>query len=434
MPPLVNVRGWLEEDERAMLRRRAFGKTCLEVGSFCGLSTSQIAATAESVLAVDTFDGRGTVHAGQDTEEAFWKTMHGTGVAGKVKAIRGLSAEVLPKLKPQTFDFIFIDGSHDYESVKADVKAARPLLKPDGVLAFHDVNEKHPGVCQAVEEAQRFYGGHALEKCSTLLALQFQPVKTAPAPVVALLMPHRDCIVHIGAAFGAQMATKRGLPIVFFNRGTSVLTQNFNTLLADALNARKEDGVTHVAMLHSDVIPQAGWLDVLLDEMNRLNVEMVSAVVPLKNQKGLTSTGLSTPGDPWAYRRLTMTEVFDLPETFVASDCSQRIGEAFLALNTGCWLMKLTEPWVEGMFFKQQDRMAFNTVTRQYAAQSISEDWGWSSDLHARGCRLAATRKVRIQHERSEFTNSRVWGEWQTDEAYLTYLKEVEAATASSVA
>jgi hypothetical protein len=429
----VEVRGWMREDERAMLRRLAFGKSCLEVGSYCGLSTSQIATTAKGVLAVDTFDGMGTIHHGEDTEEAFWNTMRGTGVADKVRAIRGLSSDVLPKLKPGAFDFIFIDGSHDYESVKADARMARPLLKADGVLAFHDVSEGHPGVCRVVQELLED-GGHAVEQCSSLAALQFSPVATAPAPVVALLMPHRDCIVHLGSAFGCWKATERGLPVVFFNRGTSVLTQNFNTLLADALNARVEDGVTHVAMLHNDIIPQAGWLDVLLEEMQRTNVEMIAAVAPLKNGKGLTSTGLDTPGDPWSVRRLTMTEVFDLPETFTAHDCPLRMGEGPLLLNTGCWLMKLTEPWIEGMHFRQEDRMAFNTVTRKYAAQSISEDWLWSRDLHARGCRLAATRKVGLQHERAEFHNRGVWGQWTTDEAYLQYLNEIEAAAASSVA
>ena len=36
------------------------------------------------------------------------------------------------------FDFVFLDGDHFYEAVKADVEAWLPLIRPGGVLAGHD--------------------------------------------------------------------------------------------------------------------------------------------------------------------------------------------------------------------------------------------------------------------------------------------------------
>lgn len=55
------------------------------------------------------------------------------------------------------FDFVFIDGSHDYESVKADILAWLPKIKPGGWLIMHDYdNPSFPGVRQAVNE---FFGG-----------------------------------------------------------------------------------------------------------------------------------------------------------------------------------------------------------------------------------------------------------------------------------
>lgn len=39
----------------------------------------------------------------------------------------------------KTFDFIFIDGDHSYEGVRADFTNYRPLLSTGGCIAFHDI-------------------------------------------------------------------------------------------------------------------------------------------------------------------------------------------------------------------------------------------------------------------------------------------------------
>lgn len=49
-------------------------------------------------------------------------------------------------------DFIYIDGSHEYEDVKRDLVSYWPLLKAGGVMAGDDYNDEWPGVKQAVAE------------------------------------------------------------------------------------------------------------------------------------------------------------------------------------------------------------------------------------------------------------------------------------------
>lgn len=36
-------------------------------------------------------------------------------------------------------DFLFIDGDHTFEGVKSDFEAYSPLVKPGGIIAFHDI-------------------------------------------------------------------------------------------------------------------------------------------------------------------------------------------------------------------------------------------------------------------------------------------------------
>lgn len=50
-------------------------------------------------------------------------------------------------------DFIFIDGAHDYASVKADTDLAHALLAPGGIIAWHDYQmPTNPAVTKLIHE------------------------------------------------------------------------------------------------------------------------------------------------------------------------------------------------------------------------------------------------------------------------------------------
>lgn len=93
------------------------------------------------------------------------------------------------------------------------------------------------------------------------------------------------------------------------------LVHNFNMCWCEALNRREELGLTHFAMLHSDIKVSPSWIDALIEEMDRVDAEVMSAVVAIKDSRGLTTTGIRY-ADTIGCRRFTMREIVQLPETF----------------------------------------------------------------------------------------------------------------------
>lgn len=51
--------------------------------------------------------------------------------------IKDFSYNIAPKWK-EKFDFIFIDGDHNYQAVKQDFEDWLPFLVPGGIISFHD--------------------------------------------------------------------------------------------------------------------------------------------------------------------------------------------------------------------------------------------------------------------------------------------------------
>ena len=148
-----DVQGWLTYDEGKHLWWLAQGKRVLEIGSYLGLSTICLAQTADHVTSVDPHDGTGTA-VPQNTFDKFRSNLERYDLWRKVLPVVGTLSDELELLRIQdSYDLVFIDGSHDYESVAADIEAACELLTPDGLIVFHDyASDRDPGVTKAVDE------------------------------------------------------------------------------------------------------------------------------------------------------------------------------------------------------------------------------------------------------------------------------------------
>ena len=72
----------------------------------------------------------------------------------RFKLIRESSTDAAGYFAHGSLDFVYLDGAHDYESVKADIKAWWPKLSDRGILAGHDWTDQphHAGVKRAVTE------------------------------------------------------------------------------------------------------------------------------------------------------------------------------------------------------------------------------------------------------------------------------------------
>lgn len=228
-----------------------------------------------------------------------------------------------------------------------------------------------------------------------------------------------------GAALGLFHCSKnvisiggRDVPLqvdINVNHG-SLLAQNFNGLWCWPLNLEAAGHkVDYFAMLHSDVEPEEGWVDKLIGEMEYRDLDVLGTVIPLKCPQGLTSIALQrNDGDTWRPAcRLTMKEIYELPETFTAEETGHE-----LLLNTGCWVCRFDSSWASKLHFTINDRIVLASDGKYYA-EVEPEDWFFSRCCNSLGLRIGATRIVKAQHVgRAQFTNAEAWGQSSFDAEY----------------
>ena len=210
---MKQIEGWLTEEEADLLMgattlaltRLPDAESVVEVGSYCGRSTSVIAGVVKAmrpsarIYAIDPHDGRvGALDQGiqvmPPTLEKLKRNLKDAGLAQVVEIVVSRSWEVAWS-KPVSL--VFIDGLHDYANVARDFYHFEPSLLCDGYAAFHDYADYYPGVKAFVNELLRSGRYVKIQIAGSMIVLRkvaesTQAEAARPAAAEVMAIPNRD--------------------------------------------------------------------------------------------------------------------------------------------------------------------------------------------------------------------------------------------------
>lgn len=140
---VASVPGWLTEGQARMLwdavRRLPAGATVVEIGSHQGRSTVVLGHAARTVgarvIAVDAFV-EGRLFGGATTRERFEANIAAAGLTDVVELVVGYSTKLRPAWTRE-FDFLYIDGKHDYWTYVDDLRWSAHM-PAGGEILVHD--------------------------------------------------------------------------------------------------------------------------------------------------------------------------------------------------------------------------------------------------------------------------------------------------------
>ncbi|MBN8575709.1 MAG: class I SAM-dependent methyltransferase [Cytophagales bacterium] len=177
--PLIDqVPGFLKSPQQerwffTTARKAPDNAVIVEIGSFQGRSTVSFAlgcvGTQKHVYAIDLFEGDNDMYGVGDFQNRFVHHVKSCGVEAHVTPIKQHSLEVAATWS-KPIDVLFIDGSHEYDDVKADFHAFFPFVKKGGIIAFHDIKGKWEGVIRFWNETQ---ASGLLEKVGAVSSLGY---------------------------------------------------------------------------------------------------------------------------------------------------------------------------------------------------------------------------------------------------------------------
>lgn len=140
----------------------------VEIGVFKGKTTLTLLAGADPLTfklhVVDPFFGSPEhqnvdIKEGETTRPEFEFNLSKYGLLERIDIIQMTSVDASKIFSDNSLSAIFIDGLHDYENVKLDIKSWLPKLKSGGLMIGHDYpdpNDKNGGFEELAKAVNEF--------------------------------------------------------------------------------------------------------------------------------------------------------------------------------------------------------------------------------------------------------------------------------------
>jgi hypothetical protein len=136
----------------AVAKDKDYKLNMIEIGTWAGESTSILAMSGffNSIDTIDPWTPWDTEFYNELKTEFETNTRHWDYITHH----SDYSYNCVDKFKDGNYDFVYIDGAHDYESVKKDIELYLPKVKDGGYIGGHDYMIPDPefGVTEAVHD------------------------------------------------------------------------------------------------------------------------------------------------------------------------------------------------------------------------------------------------------------------------------------------
>jgi hypothetical protein len=195
----------------------------------------------------------------------------------------------------------------------------------------------------------------------------------------------------------------------------SLLPDACDSLWGKAITCNIKYGAQWFAMIHADVEPEQWWIDKLIAEAELHNADFLSAIIPIKSDKGLTSTSIAYPqGSRRSGSRLTLKQVNhnNFPKTVdihaavkavrssIPAQLQIQADETFLLCNTGCMVCRLDRPWRDPgkVHFQILNTLSIDDDGESTFSSTLSEDWFFTRAIAQAGGKVMATKALQVMH------------------------------------
>lgn len=129
----------------------------VEVGVECGLYSEVLLQAGLAVYSVDAWQAYGDYRKGRVTQakadRCYAETLDRLARYPRSRVIRQFSVDAARAFADQSLDWVYLDGAHDFASVRQDIAAWLPKIRLGGVMAGHDYVHI-PRDCDVVEVKQ----------------------------------------------------------------------------------------------------------------------------------------------------------------------------------------------------------------------------------------------------------------------------------------